>query len=89
MTGIERTPLTQEEKQLAHRLNLLLEKDNRENRQRLRTLFHDPTFIPRFDVSLIQQREIALNRLRKVTEHRGISVLDFEKNPLNIFAGKI
>ena len=85
--GIERIPLTKNELQLSNKINLLLEKDNRENRQRLRQIFHHPTFIPRFDVSLSMQRELALERLRQVTDHHGISVLDFERNPLNIFAG--
>lgn len=85
---ISRSQLSAEQINLAQSLNLLLEQDNRENRSKLRRLFSDPLFIPQYQLSLTQQRELALRRLQEVTSHRLISVHDFEKNPLNIFSSK-
>ena len=68
-------------------INSLLEPDNRENRKKMRKLFsNDPIFIPRHSLNLSDERQIALERLQKVCAGGHISVLDFEKNPLNIFA---
>ena len=64
----------------------ILEPDNQNTRQQLRELFRDPIFLPRYNVSLRYEREIALERLKKITDSHLISVFDFEKNPLNIFA---
>ncbi|KAH9276409.1 hypothetical protein BASA83_001102 [Batrachochytrium salamandrivorans] len=65
------------------RFNALLENDNREKRARFKEFLKDPLFIPRFDVSLRYEREIALERLKRVADAGFISV-DFEKNPLNV-----
>ena len=46
----------------------------------------DPLFIPRYNVSLRYERELALERLKKIADAGYISVFDFEENPLNIFA---
>ena len=70
------------------RLTHLLENDNHEKRQKFKEFLKDPIFIPRFDVSLRYEREIALERLSRMVLAGHISVFDFEKNPLNIFAGK-
>lgn len=70
------------------KLNELLEPDNRKTRQSLRDIFKDPIFIPRYDVSLRYERELALERLLKISQAKVFSVTDFETNPLNIFAGK-
>lgn len=70
----------------SHRLQDILEPDNPESRQRLRQLFRDPIFQPNFLLTLDQQREIALERLRKICAAKVISVYDFERNPLNVFA---
>lgn len=67
-------------------LNALLEPDNREKRQQFKTFLKDPLFVPRFDVSLRYEREIALERLKRIADAGFISVYDFETNPLNIFA---
>ena len=45
-----------------------------------------PLFIPRYDLTLADERELALRRLRMVCEAGLISVLDFWNNPLRIFA---
>ncbi|KAJ3186680.1 hypothetical protein HDU85_007500 [Gaertneriomyces sp. JEL0708] len=68
------------------RFTHVLEADNQEKRAGLKNLFRDGTFVPRYDVSLRYMREIALERLKKVADHGFISVFDFERNPLNVFA---
>lgn len=74
-------------KQELDEVNALLEPDNRDNRRKLRSLFsHDPIFVPRHSLTLPQERQIALERLQRVCRGGHVSVLDFERNPLNIFA---
>jgi acyl-CoA oxidase len=70
----------------AEKLNVHLEPDNRPKRAAFKEFLKDPLFVPRFDVSLRYEREIALQRLKRVAEGGFISVYDFEKNPLNVFA---
>ena len=69
------------------RLNNLLENDNQQKRAAFKEFLKDPIFIPRFDVSLRYEREIALERLKRIADAGFISVFDFERNPLNILAG--
>jgi acyl-CoA oxidase len=66
----------------------ILENDNHENRRKMREHFKDALFTPRFSVSLRFEREIALERLKTIPANKFISVYDFERNPLNILAGK-
>ncbi|EPZ31508.1 Acyl-CoA dehydrogenase/oxidase domain-containing protein [Rozella allomycis CSF55] len=68
------------------KLKHLLDHDNHENRRRLREFFRHPLFVPRYDVSMRYEREIAYERLKRIIENKFISIFDFEKNPLNIFA---
>ena len=68
------------------RLTQLLEHDNHAKRQSMKQLMKDPIFIPRFDISLRHERELALERLKRVAQAKCISVFDFETNPLNVFA---
>ena len=64
--------------------------DNHENRKAmLDFIANDPIYIPRYNISLETERELALQRLKKFADKGFISVFDFEKNPLNIFAGMI
>nr|CAG8555688.1 3603_t:CDS:10 [Entrophospora candida] len=68
-------------------LEHLLANDNHENRKAMiNFMASDPIYIPRYNVSLEFERELALQRLKKLADQKFISVLDFEKNPLNIFA---
>ncbi|KAJ1977684.1 hypothetical protein H4R35_002202 [Dimargaris xerosporica] len=69
-------------------LNAVLEPDNRENRQRLKQFMANRAdlFAPRYDVPLAEERELAFQRLRAIGCGGYISLLDFERNPLNIFA---
>ncbi|RUS20838.1 acyl-CoA dehydrogenase/oxidase [Endogone sp. FLAS-F59071] len=68
-------------------LRRLLQHDNHENRDKmLDFMAKDPLYVPRLNVSFEFEREIALRRLQKLAHNGFISVYDFEKNPLNIFA---
>ncbi|MCB0846852.1 MAG: hypothetical protein KDE26_26565, partial [Bacteroidetes bacterium] len=51
----------------------LLEHDNHETRSQLKELFKDPLFIPRFNISMDEERELALKRLQKICDHHLIS----------------
>src|SRR5690349_20692713 len=78
-------------KELILRLNELLEPDNRAKRFALRRLFsNDPVFVPRFDLTLKEERELALRRLQRLCapDGRYISVHDFAdgRKVLNVFA---
>ncbi|KAJ1658655.1 hypothetical protein IWQ61_002143 [Dispira simplex] len=69
-------------------LNKVLEPDNRENRQRCKQFILDnyDLFAPRYDVPLAVERDLAFRRLQAIGRGGFISVFDFERNPLNIFA---
>ncbi|CAG8493091.1 15642_t:CDS:10 [Funneliformis mosseae] len=61
--------------------------DNHANRKAmLDFIADDPIYIPRYNMPLEFEREITLQRLKKLADKGFISVFDFEKNPLNIFA---
>lgn len=59
--------------------------DNPVKREKWFELFKDPVWIPRYNISLPQQRDEAFKKLKKVTDNKMISVLDFEKDPVNVF----
>ena len=61
------------------KLTQLLEHDNLAARQKAKQVFNDPLFIPRYATSLRFERELALERLRKISESGIISVFDFER----------
>jgi acyl-CoA oxidase len=46
----------------------------------------DPIFKRKTSIPLVEERTLASARLKKICEGGFISVLDFERNPLNIFA---
>merc|ERR1719461_403741 len=64
----------------------LLDHDNHEMRQQFREFISDPVMIPRYNISLEEERELALRRLQRICDNKFISVLDFWNNPLRIFA---
>ncbi|KAL3161451.1 hypothetical protein ABBQ32_010335 [Trebouxia sp. C0010 RCD-2024] len=70
----------------AERLQKLLEHDNWETRAKLKELTKQDIFIPRYDMDLRDERELALQRLRVLCHSGLFSILDFRHNPLNIFA---
>ncbi|BEI86636.1 hypothetical protein CcaverHIS002_0609230 [Cutaneotrichosporon cavernicola] len=69
-------------------LNKILDPDNRENRAAFKKYMADnhDLFVPRFDIPLTEERDRAFARLQAVARKGYISVLDFERNPLNVFA---
>lgn len=42
--------------------------------------------VPRYNISLEEERDLALRRLQRICDNKFISVLDFWNNPLRIFA---
>jgi len=46
----------------------------------------DPLFIPRWNISIEEERELALERLRRLCHSGNFSITDFRHNPLRIFA---
>eukprot|EP00005_Dracoamoeba_jomungandri_P005686 CAMPEP_0174251116 /NCGR_PEP_ID=MMETSP0439-20130205/1050_1 /TAXON_ID=0 /ORGANISM="Stereomyxa ramosa, Strain Chinc5" /LENGTH=604 /DNA_ID=CAMNT_0015331355 /DNA_START=154 /DNA_END=1964 /DNA_ORIENTATION=+ len=64
----------------------LIEHDNLEMRQRMKDFLKDPLYKPRYNMSLPEEREIALKRLQKIADNDFISVKDFKTNPKRIFA---
>ncbi len=67
-------------------LQHFLEHDNQTTRAELKVLFKDPLFTPRFNISLEEERALALERLQQICQHQLISVLDFKNNPHRIFS---
>lgn len=51
-----------------------------------REFMSDAVMIPRYNISLEEERDIALKRLQRICDSGFISVLDFRNNPLRIFA---
>lgn len=64
----------------------LLDHDNHDMRKKFRAFMSDPVFVPKYNVSLEEEREIALKRLQAICDNKFISVTDFWHNPLRIFA---
>ena len=63
----------------------IIDHDNHDTRRAMRELSKDPIFIPRYNVSLRYQREVALEQLKKIADQGLVSVKDFGTNPHNIF----
>lgn len=64
----------------------LLDHDNLEMRNELREFLSHPVMKPKYNISLAEEREVALQRLKSICDAGFISVLDFKNNPLKIFA---
>ena len=71
---------------LAKKFQNLLDNDNIDTREKLKELFKEELFIPRYSISLPSQRKIALKRLNRITQEGLISVFDFSNNPKRIFS---
>ena len=67
-------------------LKHLLDHDNHEMRDKFRDFISEPVMVPRYNISLEEERELALRRLQRICDNDFISVLDFWNNPLRIFA---
>jgi hypothetical protein len=62
--------------------------DNLETRKKfLELVAKDDLFLPRWNASLPEQREIAFKRLQTISKAKLFSVKDFLTNPRNIFTG--
>lgn len=68
------------------RITHLLDHDNHEMRDKFREFVSDPVMTPKYNISLEEERDIALQRLQRICDNGFISVLDFRDNPLRIFA---
>ncbi len=69
------------------KLTALLDHDNHDMRNKFRKfLSDDPLMVPRYNIRLEDERELALKRLKAICDGHFISVLDFWNNPLRIFA---
>merc|ERR1712121_287030 len=64
----------------------LLDHDNLQMRADFRKFISEPVMVPRYNISLEEERELALRRLQRICDNKFISVLDFWNNPLRIFA---
>ena len=64
----------------------LIDHDNHEMRRQFREFLSDPVMRPKYNIPLDEEREVALQRLKKICDAGFISVLDFKNNPLKIFA---
>ena len=60
--------------------------DNHEMRSNFRNFISEPVMVPRYNISLAEERDLALRRLQRICDNKFISVLDFWHNPLRIFA---
>jgi len=67
-------------------LKNLLDHDNIEMRDQFREFLKQDLFKPRYNMTLDEERELALKRLKAICDAGFISVLDFVNNPLKIFA---
>ena len=64
----------------------LLDHHNHKTREGLRELFKDPIFVPKYNMSLEEERQLAYDRLKRICNSGLFSVKDFWTNPRNIFA---
>ncbi|KAG2446914.1 hypothetical protein HYH02_008070 [Chlamydomonas schloesseri] len=67
-------------------LQRIIDHDNYEHRQAMKDFMKDDVYVPQYDVSLAEERELALQRLRRICRAGFISVTDFRENPYRIFA---
>ena len=63
-----------------------LDNHNHDTRTGLKDLFRDPLYIPRYQLTLDEERDLAYSRLKKLCDTGLVSVRDFWTNPRNIFA---
>jgi acyl-CoA oxidase len=47
-------------------------------------VFKDPIFFPKYNIPLDDQRTLAYNRLKKVTDAKLFSIFDFDNDPKNL-----
>ncbi|RXG64068.1 putative acyl-coenzyme A oxidase 3.2, peroxisomal [Armadillidium vulgare] len=64
----------------------LLDNDNLEMRGKFRNFISEDIMTPRYNIPLHEERDVALERLKRICDAGFISVKDFINNPLRIFA---
>lgn len=72
----------------AAKMTHLLDHDNHDMRNRFRQFQKNPEtrMKPRYNISLSDERDLALKRLKIIADNQFISVLNFRDNPLQVFA---
>ena len=69
------------------KMTRLLDHDNHEKKEKFRKILsEDPLMTPKYNITVDEERELALKRLKKLCDQGFISVLDFKNNPLWIFS---
>ena len=68
------------------KMTALLDHDDHQMRADFRKFISEPVMVPRYNISLEEERDLALRRLQRICDNKFISVLDFLNNPLRIFA---
>jgi len=68
------------------KMTALLDHDNLQMRADFRKFISEPVMVPRYNISLEEERDLALRRLQRICDNKFISVKDFWDNPLRIFA---
>jgi len=71
---------------LVSALQRLLDHDNHDMRARMKDFMRAEVYVPRYDMDLRDERELALARLRGICDAGFVSVEWFRTNPLAIFA---
>ena len=68
------------------KMTALLDHDNLQMRADFRKFISEPVMVPRYNISLEEERDLALRRLQRICDNNFISVKDFWDNPRRIFA---
>jgi acyl-CoA oxidase len=73
--------------ELSRELQGILDHDCPDERAKLKSIMaSDHMFLPKWNISMEEERELALARLRVLCESGTFSIKDFRTNPLRIFA---
>jgi acyl-CoA oxidase len=67
-------------------MTALLDHGNLQMRADFRKFISEPVMVLRYNISLEEERELALVMLQRICDNKFVSVLDFWNNPLRIFA---
>ena len=67
-------------------MKYILDHDNHDMRDSCREFLSGDLMKPKYNISIDEERVLALQRLQAMCDNNYISVLDFRNNPLRIFA---
>ena len=62
------------------KMNELLDSHNLDTRNKLKELFKDDIYTPKYNLTLDKERDLAFNRLNKICQNNILSVKDFWNN---------